>query len=284
MEYLPDSEEKREEPHMIESDKGEEIDTIKPDKEEYVTRLETRIRELAIRLHQLETEKLKNKRNLVETQSKQGSTSKSEKQNKSPSRELISELNALRTKVDRLNNENRRLKAAITKNNEATREAEATGETEKELKEKIGELEREKTAIEESLRGEVLDNEEKRNYIEILKEPLEAKMEDLGLKELLLQTVEEGASVNDLFTKLIIMKKEVEDKYSEMNKFKADMIDMERTILNLKKQMENQNIELNSTHSKNTQLVKDNEESTKRIQDLIQKVHYLIMIVGQVAD
>ena len=43
---------------------------------------------------------------------------------------------------------------------------------------------REKEAIEEALRMETLANEEQRNYIQILRHAVEAKMEGLGIAEM----------------------------------------------------------------------------------------------------
>lgn len=254
MEYVTDSEGRREEVHVIDSDRNE-----------YVGRLEARIRELATRLHKLETEKLQSKKMQNQHQSRFRA------QEKSPSREAIGELNALRAKVDKLTSENRKLKSAAGKSPEPP-----VGSEEK-LLSRIVTLEKEKADIDESLRAEVLDNEEKRNYIEILKEALEARIEDLGLKDLLLKSVEEGNNINEVFTKLVGMKKEVDDKYSEISKCERNMVDMERTIVSLKKQAEDLSGELSSARSKNIRLASENEESTKRLQELIQKVNLVSM-------
>ena len=45
-------------------------------------------------------------------------------------------------------------------------------------------MSRELTTEQETLRGEILSNEEQRNYIEILKNALQAKIEDLGIRVL----------------------------------------------------------------------------------------------------
>eukprot|EP00826_Nyctotherus_ovalis_P024186 TRINITY_DN18744_c0_g1_i2.p1 TRINITY_DN18744_c0_g1~~TRINITY_DN18744_c0_g1_i2.p1 ORF type:complete len:255 (-),score=93.66 TRINITY_DN18744_c0_g1_i2:188-952(-) len=249
MEYVTDSEGKREEVNVADSDRGE-----------YVGRLEARIRELATRLHKMETEKLQSKKMQNQQQSKFRA------QEKSPSKETISELSALRAKVDKLSNENRRLKSAAGKSSEPP------VESEEKLLSRIVTLEKEKADIDESLRAEVLDNEEKRNYIEILKEALEARIEDLGLKDLLLKSVDEGNNINEVFTKLVGMKKEADEKYNEIGKCERNMVDMERTIVNLRKQAEDLSAELNNARSKNIKLANENEESTKRVQELIQKV------------
>jgi hypothetical protein len=49
----------------------------------------------------------------------------------------------------------------------------------------MNEVQKDKTNLEESLRAETLANEEQRNYIEILKQALEAKIEDLGFSDIL---------------------------------------------------------------------------------------------------
>ena len=112
---------------------------------------------------------------------------------KTPQRNKQTEINSLKGKIEKLNAENRKRRNSTCKK--------PVSGLEKELQDKIMELEDEKGVIEESLRGEVLDNAEKRNQIEILKEALETKIEDLGLKELLEMCVVEGSAVDEVFLK-----------------------------------------------------------------------------------
>jgi len=237
------------------------MNVIESEKGDYVSRLEARIRELATRLHKLETEKIQYKKTL--------STGKVIEGRKSPPQEVVGEISLLKTKIDKLSNENRRLKSLIEKNNPGSQ---VPSESEERLLKRIAVLENEKANIEESLRAEVLDNEEKRNYVEILKEALEAKIEDLGLKDLLLKSVEEEGNINEVFTKLVEMRKEIEEKHNDINRHERNMQDMERTIATLKRQAEDMNAELSNAHNRNMKLLSENEESTKRVQELIQKV------------
>jgi hypothetical protein len=81
------------------------------------------------------------------------------------------------------------------------------------LRKQLEDLAQEKVAIEESLRTEMLAGEEQRNYIEILKEALETKIEDLGLTELIQQKAgTDSKSACDVFVKLATMKRELDDK------------------------------------------------------------------------
>lgn len=82
------------------------------------------------------------------------------------------------------------------------------------LERSVEELTKQKMTLEDSLRGEVLISEEQRNYIEILKEALEAKIEDLGLKEIL--SKEKGSNeLCDVFAQFAAMKKELDYKKKE---------------------------------------------------------------------
>ena len=73
--------------------------------------------------------------------------------------------------------------------------------------------------VEESLRNEMLVNEEQQKYIEVLKEALEAKIEDLGLTELLQRTQAKGSEdVCDIFAEIARSKKELDAKHREVAK------------------------------------------------------------------
>jgi len=53
------------------------------------------------------------------------------------------------------------------------------------LRDKLEKYQLEKQALEEALRDETLANEEQRNYIEILRNAIDQKMESLGIGEIL---------------------------------------------------------------------------------------------------
>ena len=220
---------------------------------DYVAKLEGRIRELAIRLHELENEKLKMKRDLS-----------------IPKKDSTTEINSLKEMIEKLNNENKQLKTLYLNRNKSTQGP--LPDSGKDSQARILSLQKEKATIEESLRHEVLDNEEKRNYIEILKEALEAKINELGLKELLEKLVEEGANIDDVFTQLVATKKEVNEKIDELTKVEGTMKDMEETIVNLKSQIDEERNQLIDCHNKIERAGKENEELNNKIQDLIQKV------------
>ncbi len=74
-------------------------------------------------------------------------------------------------------------------------------------------LEAEKATLEESLRGEMLANEEQRNYIEILRQALETKVEELGLGEVLERSKQEKC---DVLAQMVAMVKELEEKRKDV--------------------------------------------------------------------
>ena len=68
---------------------------------------------------------------------------------------------------------------------------------------------RDKREAEESLRAETLANEEQRNYIEILKQALESKMDTLGVQEIFGSFA--GERSVDIYAEMSHVKKSADD-------------------------------------------------------------------------
>lgn len=84
-------------------------------------------------------------------------------------------------------------------------------------------MSKDKKRVEESLRTETLANEEQRNYIEILKQALEAKMEQLGLTDLFVTYANtKNASAIDLFAEMSHLKKTGDQYWKEYLKKEAE--------------------------------------------------------------
>ena len=131
--------------------------------------------------------------------------------------------------------------------------------------------------LEESLKAEMLANEKQRNYIEILKEALSAKMENLGLRDLL-QKNEEGENQTDTFAKLMVMKKQIDEKQNEFLRNEQDIKEMEKLILDLKAQTEEQNSKINRLANEYERTLKDKNNVIINFEELSKKVNKNNMI------
>jgi len=148
-------------------------------------------------------------------------------------------LNSLKAQMEEVMTENRSLRGSIG------------GQV-------LDKLRKEKAALEESLRGEILINEEQRNYIEILREALELK--------------NPKRQNPDNFVSMAMMKRELERKEMEQQKNEEDISEMEGLITYLKRETEEQKVQLESLRCENEKLIKENEELVKEIQEISQKV------------
>jgi len=184
------------------------------------------------------------------------------------------DIGLLQQKIDKLTAENKQLKLTAYKKTGASSQEEMPQDERRRYESKINELEREKSALEESLRGEMLVSEEQRNYIEILKEALESKIEELGITELLPKN-EENKDPSEVFAKLAVMKKEIDDKKKELEKGESDVSEMEALIVDLKKQTDEQKQQLEEVHNNYAQALQDKNQLMKNIEDLNQKVFLL---------
>ena len=90
---------------------------------------------------------------------------------------------------------------------------------------------REKKAVEASLRAEILVNEEQRSYIEVLREALETKIEDLGFSE------GGGKGRVDLFAELANAKRQVDFFRKRHGKLEGTVADNEGTVSSLQQRV-----------------------------------------------
>lgn len=146
-------------------------------------------------------------------------------------------------------------------------------------------LESEKAAVEATLREEVLNNEEQRNYIELLKQAIEAKIEELGLREFLSEIVEEGKDSNEVFARLALMKNEIVAKEKAMAAKEEDISDMEGIIIDLKKEteelkkeLEDQRKQLAKTQDKCLTATNDKNEMQAKYDIMLSDVIYILML------
>ena len=275
MEFIPGSEEKRKDFSPAPSAPDP---SLKPQDKGYTTRLENRLRELAGRLHELESYKLLCEKKILELVPGHPLPIKTSHLGKAPPKGgkavpaqiQAQEIALLQQRIEKLTMENKQLKLAATAKKPGA-PAQPAPEEIQAYQNQLDALEREKTSIEESLRGEMLVGEEQRNYIEILKEALEAKIEDLGMKDLLAQIG--GGDRAEIFARMALLKKEIDEKRKELVKGEGDIEDMEGLIVDLRKQAEEQKEQLENVHAEYAKAIKDKEEMAKSFDELTQKVH-----------
>jgi len=150
------------------------------------------------------------------------------------------ELHYANQRIDKLLAENEKLRSLANGRTEPT--FQGMPQSPELVNTKITELQREKQGIEEALRSEMLENEEQRNYIQILKQALEAKIEDFGFSEVLnaARSGTQPASSVDIFVEMTNIKKEADASRKEKIKFEnhamqldAQFSDMEKTVQEL---------------------------------------------------
>jgi len=130
---------------------------------------------------------------------------------------LAEEMELMKKEIKRLNEENEILKAKKVRLVQV-REAENPKSKNK--------LEVDKAALQEALRGQTLINEEQRKYIEILKEALEAKINDFEIRDFLVKSVEQELNPAEQFSQLALRQKSLEEKRLEILKKEEEMKEM----------------------------------------------------------
>ena len=82
--------------------------------------------------------------------------------------------------------------------------------------------------MDDTLKDEVMANEEQRVYIDILKQALETKMDSIGMWDLLASFAESNNSDSiDIFAELSNMKRQFDHHWKEMLQKDADIMDLE---------------------------------------------------------
>ena len=114
-------------------------------------------------------------------------------------------------------------------------------------------LESENQSLKESLRAEMLLNEEQRNYIDILKDMLNTKLESLGLVELVKKPLDLTMEVINMKKQTEVYKKQVQTYESELlnartnnEDIRKQLIILEKSNSELSEEMENMKVDLES--------------------------------------
>jgi len=137
-------------------------------------------------------------------------------------------------------------------------------------------LESEKAALEESLREQIYSNEEQKKYIEILKEALEAKVDNFGLRDLLQKVIKKGGDHLEVFVQLALKQEEINKKQKVIHYTEEDIVDMEEIIIELKNEAESSKKAL---EEQGEQLAKVQENYLKTLNerdDIMSKYEVLI--------
>jgi hypothetical protein len=127
---------------------------------------------------------------------------------------LAKEMELMKAEMARLSEDNKSLKARKVRLVQI-RDEESFKSNER--------LEIDKAALQEALRAQTLINEEQRKYIEILKEALEAKINDFEIRDFLVKSVEQGLDPAEQFTQLALMQKSLEEKRLEILRKEEEM-------------------------------------------------------------
>jgi len=158
---------------------------------------------------------------------------------------------------------------------------------------KITELQKEKQQVEESLRAEILNNEEQRNYIQILKEALEARIEDLGFSEIFNKARElrPNVQIPDLFAEMANLKKSADFHRKELVKFESASNQLQTEVDEYKKRisdLEQENSELNKKMQNSEEdvhnAIKALEESRDQVEKLEQEKNQLLDYVEEITQ
>ncbi len=100
---------------------------------------------------------------------------------------------------------------------------------------RVIQVQKEKQTLESALRAEMLAGEEQRSYIEILKQALQAKIEDLGFSDILNQARvgRQPANSVDIFAEMATIKKTADVHRKECSRFEGEAIDFQQRVKEL---------------------------------------------------
>ena len=170
-----------------------------------------------------------------------------------------SDLSNIKREIDKLNEENRKLKTNLIKLNRIHPSQE---------------IEHAATSLREILRGEIIDSEEQKSYIEILKEALETRIDELNLRDFLIKSKEEGLTPAEQFAQLIVIQKDIEDRYNIIKEKENEVNEMEILVLDLKKENENQAEEIKRLQSEYSKIVEEKTLIVEQLEELNKKVRF----------
>jgi chromosome segregation ATPase len=124
---------------------------------------------------------------------------------------------------------------------------------------------KDKVNLEDSLRAEMLTSEEQRCYIEVLKQALEVKMEDLGMPR--------GNGKVDLFVDFTQFKASEERLRREAARLQSTVLDQETQIKRLNEQIKAKNEEARQLIEERSKLDQDLAEAADALQFAEEEVH-----------
>ncbi len=155
---------------------------------------------------------------------------------------------------------------------------------------RVTQLQKEKFSLEESLRAEVLANEEQRNYAKILKEALETRIEDLGFSEILNQarTGKPNAQPVDIFAELAAVKKGADQSRREQAKYEGvarglegQMAAAKQKAVELQRENEDLRARMSSVQQELNDAVKSLEQTKQRAAKLEEEKASLLDFVEE---
>ncbi len=136
------------------------------------------------------------------------------------------------------------------------------------LANRLAQLQKEKQTLEETLRAEILANEEQRNYTQILKEALETKIEDLGFSDILNQARAGNQTVQavDIFAELAAVKKGADQSRREQTKCESVARELEGQLIAAKQRLVTTEQENGDLQKKVTAFQEDLNNSLKALE------------------
>eukprot|EP01022_Parablepharisma_sp_SALTPOND_P006123 TRINITY_DN1247_c0_g1_i1.p1 TRINITY_DN1247_c0_g1~~TRINITY_DN1247_c0_g1_i1.p1 ORF type:complete len:1815 (+),score=205.72 TRINITY_DN1247_c0_g1_i1:2854-8298(+) len=142
---------------------------------------------------------------------------------------------------------------------------------------KLSELQREKQVIEEALRTEMLEGEEQRNYIQILKQALESKIENFGFSEVLneVRSGKQPADAVDIFVELMNIKKEADQHRKEKSRYESHAMELEAKLSDLDKAVAELDQENQEIKAENERYQEDLKNGLKALEESRETINRL---------
>lgn len=128
---------------------------------------------------------------------------------------------------------------------------------------------KERNHADDNIRQEILASEEQRSYIEVLKQALEARIEELGLKTLLQQALSKpkrpkhlNTSI-DIFAELAHLKKNEINAKKHASRAESTITDLEVEVQNLRERIRSMTTTIEELHTKSSKSNRELEETLK---------------------
>jgi len=121
----------------------------------------------------------------------------------------------------------------------------------------------------ESLKTLIVVNEDQKKQIEVLKEALEIKVEDLGISNMLTNAIGGNLTQGEALTKWILMSKESEMNKKALSEKQEYIEEMEKLLVNLKEQNEQQKQQLQRLTSKYKETISNKEQEIRELRAIV---------------